>query len=383
MKKQHFFALLATITLAVIAVLAVNRFSDGKSARPIQITAIVPLSGNFAKVGEPKKNGITLAINEINQRGGVNGRLLTIEFIDSKGSSTDGLNAFQQSLTTKRADAYYIDMTPIAGACIPVANERKAVTFFGTAHPTLVSTSPWAFRVFASGAQEAKVLVESLTKLKVTKVFVLRVGDSYGQGLFEAFDHSAKMSGIKILGCETFENGQQDVKGLIEKAKSANPERVVMMDYGVTLPTLLSAAREGGIPSTAIFCNLGFVGTPAPSKLPPETINGIVFVAPAFALDIQTKTNAPGTGTFRNDYEKSYGSTPGHTAAYAYDAILAITEGMRRAKSTEPEALRKALSDLPEFQGASGKVALLPDGDCITEMTLANVVDGKLVPINP
>lgn len=345
----------------------------------IKIGALLPLTGNMATVGQPKREAIDLAVKKINSNGGIKGSHVSVVFEDSQGQVSLGISALRRFLGSSGFVAYFVDLTPVALATIPIIEENKALTFLGTAHPSVLEQSKWCFRFFPSGKQEASMLSSYFEQKKIETVWILYVDDPYGDAMKRQFEAFSQTHNFKIVGAESFKVGQEDVRSIMTKAAASKAQKIVFIGYGITFPTMLKQAHDLGIYSDRIVGNIGFIGNPALKTLASDLIDGIVFTAPRFALDKSTGDVSP--NDFIKNYETEYGKAPTFVAAYTYDAIMLLAEALLKSESFSSEDVKTSMLSLKRYDGVTGKIEIRDDHDFYTEIILATYSKGKILEI--
>lgn len=379
--RKRYTLLLAHVALAALVLLpgACTTQPDRPQEATIKVGAVLPLTGNLARLGEPKKNAILLAVDEINRQGGVDGKQLSVSFEDNKGDPKEGVSAMQKMINVDGIKFFFVDITAVALACVPVAESNKVVMFAGSAHPTITEGSGYVYRVFTSGAQEAELLAQHLGRQATKAVYVLHVDDSLGQDMRKIFEQKFTEAGGRVVGADSFKTGEQDFRPILTKIKGARPEKVAIFDYGVTLPQILKQAHELGIPSDRIAGNIGFVG-PGIAKLDAPLREGAVFTGPAYAYRANSESPTDVMRTFLGQYQGSYQQPPDYTAAFAYDTFKILAAAMRGAQG-DVERVRQNLLGVSNFPGVTGNISIRPNRDSYTDVVLAVYQGDKIVQV--
>jgi branched-chain amino acid transport system substrate-binding protein len=381
MKAKRIFFLAATLIVIIAFFTCCSGSSSdktNKATEPIKFGAVLPETGNAAQLGVPKKEAFLLAAENINASGGISGRKIEIVLGDNMGDPKTGINVMQKLKSVDGINLFYVDITGVAYACAPVADQLKVVMFAGSAHPSIADMSPWVFRVFTSGDQETEVLSNYLSAQKVKTVYVLHINDSLGEASLDYLKRKFEKQGGKVLGSETFKTGQQDCREILIKARDSKAEKIVIIDYGVTVPMLLQQAQELGIATNTIMGNIGFVG-PRVAKLDQKLINDIVFTGPSYAYKYRSP-DSQNMKAFVDGYKAKYAKDPDYTAAFAYDTLNILKEVISKV-GDKPDAVKEGLLNVKDFQGVSGKISFKPNGDTITEVSLMTYKDGLAIPL--
>jgi branched-chain amino acid transport system substrate-binding protein len=361
----------ATILLVVLLFLA-GCTALGGDAEPggqpgsqeVKIGVIAPLTGDIPKVGESTQNAAQMAIDEINNAGGleIGGTTYTvvIQIEDNEAKAESAVAAATKLITQDNVVA--IIGPQASKQAVPtgqVANDRETpmISPWST-NPDTTTNRPWVFRAafldpfqgpvvagFAQeefGAQTAAVLYD--------------VASDYPKGLAENFRDAFQAQGGQIVAFETFSTGDSDFSAQLTKIAQENPDVIFTPQYYNEVPLIVQQARELGI--NAPILGSDSWGTPDLLSLCGDACNGLFF-STHYAPDIATEV-AQG---FINAYEDRFGEKPDDVAALTYDAFELLFEAMRQAGSVEKSAIRDQLAAVDRFEGVTGIMSFDDQGD--------------------
>ncbi len=361
---------------ALVAVLFyVNRPRATDSAT-IRFAANLPMTGPLAKLGVPKHEAFQLAVEEINAKGGLAKRKLALVVDDNKGDPKEGVNILQR-LAVGDIRYTYVDITRVAYAAAPVAKAKGIVMFAGSAHPAITEGNDFVFRVFTSGDQETDLLVAKLTKDGVKSIYVLHTNETLGETTRAYLERKFKAKGGTVVGADPFKIAQPDLRTILTKARDSGADRIVLLGYGVTFPNLIKQANELSIAHAQIVGNIGFVG-PRVAALDPKLTESMIFTGPRFPYS--SRQEGTKASEFAKAYENKFEHRPDYTAAFAYDTLMILASVIEKV-GTDPIKVRESLVKVKEYDGASGRVTIRPNGDTITSTMLAKYVGGKVIPV--
>lgn len=367
------------IVFALIAVCVLLSGCQNNNEGEIIVGAILPLSGSSAAVvGEPKKQGLELAAMHSSEHGFD----IKIIFEDSEGASKKGLAALNKLIMTGNVDYYYIDMTPIIYTCIPVINDKKVITFAGSAVPEITTESDYLYRLFAGGDYEVKLIVEYLLSEKIKSIYLMHPDELYGNGAAKFVKDRFREFGGEIVGEEEYPMSQTDFKSQLLKAKESKAEKIVLLGYGNEYSALLRQAHELNIPPSQFVCNLGG-SNKVISDLPSDLIANMVVVGPKFSFLLDKPEQMSDVAReFVNSFKETYSIIPDFKAAYAYDMIMVLLEAIRLQEENQELTIPECIVRIKDFEGVTGKVSFLENGDSVTELVIAKYdTEGKIVSI--
>jgi branched-chain amino acid transport system substrate-binding protein len=361
----------ATILLVVLLFLA-GCTALGGDAEPgaqtggqeVKIGVVAPLTGDIPKVGESTQNAANMAVDEINNAGGleIGGATyrVVIQIEDNEAKAESAVAAATKLITQDNVVA--IIGPQASKQAVPtgqVANDRETpmISPWST-NPDTTRNRPWVFRAafldpfqgpvvagFAQeefGAQTAAVLYD--------------VASDYPKGLAENFRDAFQAQGGQVVAFETFSTGDTDFSAQLTKIGQANPDVIFTPQYYNEVPLIVQQARELGI-NVPILGSDSW-GTPDLLSLCGDACNGLFF-STHYAPDIATEV-AQG---FITAYEERFGEKPDDVAALTYDAFQLLFEAMRQAGSIDKTAIRDQLAEVDRFEGVTGIMSFDDQGD--------------------
>lgn len=203
----------------------------------IKIGLIGVMSGEAATWGQSGLAGATLAVNEINEKGGINGRKVQLISEDDKLSAKDSANAFNKLINIDEVVAIIGSSgsgPTIAG--IPIAQDNKVpfMTVCASA-PKVTQVGNYIFRDYPSDSFQGKFAAEFLfNKLGKKKVAFMYINNDWGVGIKPVFEKRFKELGGEIVYETSFMQDQKDFKTEISKVKEANAEALYFLVYPST-----------------------------------------------------------------------------------------------------------------------------------------------------
>lgn len=373
MKRLTIFTL-AVVVLVIVVVIAFIKGGDKapENSGVVKMGVILPLTGNTAIIGEPKKRAFDIALDQYN----VEGKKLEVVYEDSYGTPKDGIGAFNKLLMDKSINCFYIDLTPIVNACIPQINSSKVITFAGSAEPEVTNLSEYLFRLFAGGDQEIEMMVDLLAKQKANNVYVLHTNELYGINSFKLLKKLFEARGGIILGSDEYPMSNGDFKSQLIKAKSANADKIILLGYGNEYPTLFRQSQELGISSDMYVCNLGGSNKTV-VELPANLTEGMSFIGPRFSYLLSMNSLEPEMQEFVDRYQKRFNESPDFRAAYAYDMVNIFMDVYGNGSKTQAQLIED-IKKVQNFKGASGTISFMENGDTKTDLITATYSDGAI-----
>ena len=332
--------------------------STGSSDGVFVIGGSGPLTGGAAIYGLAVKNGGQIAVDEINEAGGINGYQIKWVFEDDEHDAEKALNAYN---TLKDQGLQMMVGTVTSGPCLAVVQETADDNMFeitpsGTTQD--ITANPNVFRMCfsdpAQGTKSAQYIGEHKLATKVGVIY--DSSDPYSQGIYETFDADAADNGIEIVAAEAFTaDSKTDFTAQLQKMKDAGAELVFLPFYYTEAALVLKQAKDMNYSPVFFGCD-GMDGILNLENFDTSLAEGLMLLTP-FAADATDEL----TVNFVSKYNEQFGETPIQFAADAYDCLYAIKYAAEKAGITPDmsvsdmcEAMKTAMSEI-EFDGLTGE----------------------------
>ncbi|OGG79980.1 hypothetical protein A3A39_01190 [Candidatus Kaiserbacteria bacterium RIFCSPLOWO2_01_FULL_54_13] len=341
---------------------------------PIKIGVIGPYTGDAAAYGEPMRNTVQLAVDEINAAGGVRGRLIEIIFEDGKCDSTAAVSAAQKLINADGVKAV------IGGFCsgetipvVPIAESAKMVLLSPSASsPLLTNAGPHFFRDYPSDSAQGKVLAEIAYNTKQwKKVAFIQEQTDYAKGVFDAFEAAFKPLGGTTVN-QAFPSTTNDFRSLLTKLKAENPDALfVDTQAPAAAQRILKQAGELGWKPNIILNDVGGGDKETVSTYASQ-LEG------AITAEFVPNENNPKLQKLVADYKARYNEDlPYHGyMSTTYDAVYLLAEGIK-VVGYDGEKLAAWSRTIRNWDGASGSITIGSDGDRVSGHTAEEIKGGK------
>ncbi len=351
-----------------------NTATTEQGGEELRIGLLAPLSGPIAEYGIASSNGTKLVFDVLNAKNYLEGKTINGIAYDTEADQTKAVNLFNKLVSNDKIAALVgpvISSTSLAVA--PVAQEENIpmITPTGT-HLDITPDYPNVFRACYidpyQGMLAGQFAVENLGVKKVAIVY--NVGSDYSVGLAEEFKKVVEAAGLTIVNNEGYNEDDKDFSALAAKIKAGQPELVFVPDYYNKVGILVGQLKTAGVEATFLGGD-GWDGVLANYAKEAE---GCYYLT-----HFSTADTSEAAVEFVNAYREKYNSEPSSFAALGYDAGQVIVEAVKKAGSTEPAAIVKALNEM-EFQGITGLLQFDENGNPKNkDVTVIKVVDGKAV----
>lgn len=358
----------AAILVAVIIIIALilpALFGIQIGEGNIRIGAILPLSGPVSIFGDWARDGMELALEDINSD------RIEIIYEDSKLDAKEGVSAFNKLVTVDDADIIISAMSSVSVPLIPLSEENNIPLFLqDVTAPNITVGNPLVLRHFIQSDREASVLAGyALEELRISRVGILYVNDEAGVGAKEAFKDIFEEKAGEVLALESYGTKDMDMKTQILKIKESGAEGIYLFGNGPSWAQALKQIKELGfegkiLTNTAIFIK-NFRDAAG------NATEDVYFTYPYANMSNENVQN------FIAKYREKYGEDPAIEAYYAWDIIHVIAEVLKK-NNWETEGLENIIIDMKEFEGAFGKTIITGDGEFLTPVGIAVIENGRI-----
>jgi branched-chain amino acid transport system substrate-binding protein len=339
---------------AIVAGVAVGFSMSAMAAEAIKIGVAGPFTGGSAPMGVSMRDGVKLAVAEINAKGGVLGRPLQIVERDDEAKNERGVQIAQELINKEKvvATVGYIN-TGVALASQRFYQEAKIPVMNNVATGSIITQQfakdpeNYIFRNAANDQiQSAMIVQEAIDRRHFKKVAILADSTNYGQLGREDLEKALDKKGIKAVAVEKYNLKDVDMTSQLLKAKQAGAEVVLTYGIGPELAQIANGMEKLGwkVPLIGSWTlSMGnFIdnaGKNGDGTRMPQTF-------------IQDPTT-PKRKAFIDAYVKAYSPPGGRmpspvSAAQGYDSIYLLAAAMKQAGSTDGPKVKAALENLSE-----------------------------------
>lgn len=366
---------LLSLTIVLMMVLtAVSLPALAETAAPIKVGAIAPNTGDLAAYGEAVSNGIKLAISEINSAGGVLGRQIEVEYMDDKGDSTEGANAFNKLVSDGVCAIIGSVTSGVTAGLAVLADSQGMLLLTPTATAdTVTEDVKGVFRACYKDSFQGEVAAKLAVDLGVKKVAVLYAsGDTYSSGLYDSFVAACAKLGLDLVATESTSGVHDtDFTAQLTNIVASGAELIFAPFYYDTVgPYIVPQGRAAGF--TGYFAGAdgwdGTIGTMVEDK---SLYNKSYFVnhyAPDDPSDV--------VQNFVKGYSDMFGAESLNAlAALAYDSAYMLKQAIETAGSDDTAAIIEAMTGM-SFSGVTGSFTLDATGTPEKAAPVIEYIDG-------
>ena len=333
---------------------------SGKPSSPAaaewRVGAYLSLSGEDAAFGKYTQEGIELAVDEINKAGGVKQKPLKVHYEDDKSNPQEATNKVLQLIDRDKSVAILGEVASARSKAGGIIANKKRVPMItpSSTHPEVTKVGPFVFRVCFTDDVQAKAgaefIVKKLGKKRVGLLFA--TDDLYSSGLAEDFRQELKKLGGELVVEKGFLKKETNFTTYLNEIKDGKPEIIYAPIYYNQMTLIARQGKAAGLKGEMFA---GGDGWDADELLKDsgEELEGAYFTN-FYAPDVPW----PNSKAFREEYNKRFKHEPSSLAAMGYDAAKVLADAIKRAKGDSPDAIRQAIQETRDFQGATGTITI-------------------------
>jgi len=322
---------------------------------PIAVGYYGDMTGNTATFGNSTKEGIDLALEEINQTPPL-GRTLEIHTEDDQGKPDQAASVVTKLITQNQVVAVIGEVASSNSlAAAPICQKEK-IPMISTAstNEQVTQVGDHIFRIcFIDPFQGAVMAKFAANTLKAKTAAILTdVKSDYSTGLSKSFKETFTQGGGKIVAEQSYSNGDINFNAQLGTFKQANPDVVFVPGYYNEVGTIGRQARDMGIKVPL----LGGDGWDSPELFKSA---GTALEGCYFSNHYSPESTEPAVQEFIKKFKAKYSDrTPDAMAALGYDTAKILADSIKRAGSTDSAALRDAIAQTKDFAGVTGTITL-------------------------
>ncbi|MCI0416551.1 ABC transporter substrate-binding protein [bacterium] len=367
--KTRFMLCLLIIFCVLISI------SCKKQESEIVIGEYGSLTGTTATFGISTRNGVDLAIDEVNQSGGLLGKKVRVIVEDDQGKPEEAQTVVTKLINKDRVVAVLGEVASsrsLAAAPVCQSNRIPMITPSST-NPKVTQIGDFIFRVCFIDPFQGFVMAKFASQtLKMKNVAILRdIKNDYSVGLADVFVENFKKMGGNIVTDQSYSEGDTDFSAQLTSIQSANPEAIFVPGYYTEAGLIARQARKLGFTIPL----MGGDGWDSPKlwEIGGEALNDCYY-SNHYSVD----DPSPAIQKFVADYKKRYNQVPDALAALGYDAARILFHALRTAGTTEATKVRDVIAQTKGFAGVTGSITIDSNRNAVKPAVVLRVKNGKL-----
>jgi branched-chain amino acid transport system substrate-binding protein len=367
-----------TLALALVIGAACKKgTSSGDEAKTIRIGVITSLTGTQAAFGQAHKHGYTVAVNDINAKGGVLGHPVEVLFYDDQSKPDQAVQG-----VAKLVDQDHVPIilgsyaSETTRAIIPRATQKGIPLIIptATADNVMETGSPWIFRICAGANAYAAAMADFLKNNGAPKTMaIVYENTNFGQANAKSMKEAAPKVGIEVVDEEAYQAASPDYKALLQRVVAKNPEVVYFASYLLDATALMRQSEQVSLnPKWIAAAGTGF----SAAEFPTEKGAG-KYAEYTFSVS-QWLPQAKWAGS--REFDEAYMKLAGNHAAYhgmqAYTALVVAAAAINNAKSDKPQAIADEIRKL-HIETPFGPISFDAKGQNAHPVLITQVQNGE------
>ncbi|MGH9442460.1 MAG: ABC transporter substrate-binding protein [Thermoanaerobaculia bacterium] len=362
------------LTAGAVCALSLSCQPAGSSRRGIPVGFYGALTGSTATFGQSGRKGASLAFDEINARGGVLGKPLSLKIEDDRGEPAEAASAVTKLISRDHVVALIGEAASsrtLAAAPISQAAEIPMITPSST-NPQVTRVGSYVFRMcftddfqggmlarFAAGPLHAK-----------TAALLVDVKNDYSVGLADAFRKTFTGSGGRIVAEQSYSEGDTDFSAQLTQIRGSAPDVLFVPGYYTEVGLIARQKLSLGVGGTL----LGGDGWDSPRL---AEIAGAAGDGAYFSNHYSPDDPSAETARFVAAFRGRYHEVPDSVAALSYDAARLVADAIQRAGETSGPRIREALAETRDFPGVTGQLSFDLQRNPVKAITILQLEKGR------
>jgi branched-chain amino acid transport system substrate-binding protein len=342
-----------------------------KQSHGITLGLYLSLTGDKADFGVSTRNGVNIALEEVNAAGGLLGQQVRAVAEDTRGDSNEAASAVTRLIDREHACGVIGEVASSLSLAGGRICQRRGIPMISpsSTNPAVTQIGDNIFRVCFLDPFQGEVMARfAKNSLHVSRVAIFKdQGSAYSTGLADAFRRSFTALGGQVVDEQSYRESDTHFSAQISSMLARQPEALFVPGYYAQLALIAREVRGAGFQGRM----LGGDGWSS-NTLTQNDDDKLVgdFYSEGFAPEGAT---TPVAQRFVQKYREKNRVEPNGLAALGYDAALVMCDAIRRANSAEPARIKAALATTRGVQGATGTITLNAQRDAVKSAVILEV----------
>jgi len=326
----------------------------------ILVGEFASMTGSTSTFGIGTHNGIQMAVDEINAKGGIKGKKIKLVTEDDESKAEKAATVVNKLCSDNKVVAVLGEVAStrsMRGGTICQKFGIPMITPSST-NPKVTEIGDCVFRVCFTDDFQPVVAAQFAADQGYKNVAILTdIKNDYSVGFAGKFKDEFTKRGGKIAGESSYQEGDADFKAQLNTLKGSKPDAILIPGYYGEVGTIARQCKDVGL-NVPLF---GGDGWDSPKLVPGAgtALEGNFFVDHYFSTELTEKA----TQDFIASFKKKYNVNPDALSALGYDAAMLLFDAMNRAKTLDSKGIRDAIAETKDLQGVTGKVTIDAQGN--------------------
>ncbi len=345
------------------------------AAQTVKIGVLAPLTGFAAADGQEIQNVLKLAVEQVNQQGGLLGQQVEMVIYDDRADAKEATALARKLIEQDKIKAFVAGSYSMPSRAVAPMFQEEHIPLVAAyaVHPDVTAAGDYCFRNGFLGPVEGRSAAYTCVKLlKGKRIALLSSDNDFGRTLATGFREfmKTKAGGAELVSEQTYPMSEKDFNPYLAKIKEAKPDVVFSGGYYFQTGPMIKQAREMGLTAK-------FVGEEGSDSQ--EFINIAGPSAEGFVLvtNLNRDDKRAMVQNVLKQYHTRYNANLDMTSASAYDAFMIICNGIRTAKSFDGPMVQKAIAATTNYNGLTGMIKGFVKGEVVKDVQVQVVKNGE------
>jgi branched-chain amino acid transport system substrate-binding protein len=363
-----------SLYLLMIFLLVFSAFAGAQSEDVIKLGFFAPITGPAAADGESALNSAELAVEVINEKGGLNGKMVELVDYDDHLDSKQSVS-IAQKLTT-RDNVVAVVSGSYSGTTRPAAgiyqNAKVPMISAYAIHPDIPRAGDYIFQQSFPGPVQGKVGgYMAVDDLGAQEIAILYVDNDFGSTLNDNFQKYVEEKGAEVVYVDSFGIGEREFNPVLTKIKGLNPDLIYVVAYAGEGAAIMRQIVDVGI-EAKILGTEGMDSTTQFLQVAGEAADGLVITT-----NLNRDSEEEQVVEYINRYTEKYGFAPDMVGASTYDAFMLLAHVIGEV-GTNPEDIKEAMYEVENFMTNTGLLYRYTEvGEAIKPVQVQIVKNGE------
>ncbi len=347
---------IAGYVVAVLCFVVALTLAPVQAADTIKVGAILSVTGPASFLGAPEAKTLEMLADELNKKGGINGKKIELLIKDSGGNPEKAISFAKQLIEEEKVFAIIGPSTSGETMKIKsIAEEGKTILISCAAAEVIVNpVAKYVFKTPQKDSHAVQKIFDQMKKMNISKIGIVSSNTGFGKAGKEQLEKIAAEYGIEILVNEVYDKEATDLTAVATKLKAANVQGIINWSIEPAQSIIIKNARQIGL-KVPFFQSHGF-GNIKYVEAAGEAAEGVIFPAGRLLVADVLPKNHPQRAVllgYKKDYETKYKEDVSTFGGHAYDALVILTKAIEKA-GTDKEKVRDAIETLKGVVGTGG-----------------------------
>ena len=356
--------------LVVAGVVGINIYQSQNKSNKTTLVAMLPLSGVASHIGQDEKIGLQMALAASKTKD------VDLIFEDTEAKAALAVQALHRHLNINDNRFFYTSTTAVVNASIPTVkqNGKDSLLFTICTKPDVTTEYPYAFRIYPTSADEARLFADIIKNRNYKKVAVLFLQSPTSDGMISVLNKAFQGTDTKIVFKDFFSDQEQDFRIVLLKVQKEKPDVLLLAGYARNYQSILRQLYEMDY-NVPVIGNIGMLQMEFSEEEKIAYMKNVTFSAPAFYFNQDT----PEVKVLAEALQKN-GKQLNYEAAYAYDTMKMFIQAVEKATEKTPAGITSAMMSLSPYQGITGEIRLNENRDSVLKLYPAKF-NGQIIPV--